>query len=84
MAEKDIEEVNKEDNKSKKEEMWFELLPIEITLDILVRLPKKSIIRLRCTCRFFRTFLTEPLLTKLHFARVRNSIRELHRVCIIQ
>ncbi|KAF9598251.1 hypothetical protein IFM89_026082 [Coptis chinensis] len=48
-------------------------LPHEIIIEILTRLPAKSLLKFRCVCKSWRTLTYDPTFTKMHFARTLGS-----------
>ncbi|XP_047331298.1 putative F-box protein At1g50870 [Impatiens glandulifera] len=44
-------------------------LPLELCCLIMLKLPVKSLLRLRCVCKLFRSMIDDPHFTKLHHSR---------------
>ena len=53
---------------------YFDNLPSHLTAHILLQLPVKSLLICRCVCIIWKTMISEPQFTKLHFERSPTSL----------
>ncbi|XP_058203836.1 F-box/kelch-repeat protein At3g23880-like [Rhododendron vialii] len=59
-------------------------LPYEINVEILLRLPIKSMLRFRCACKSWRSLISDPKIVKTHLSIVSsNSSYTHHRLLLI-
>ncbi|XP_059650158.1 F-box/kelch-repeat protein At3g23880-like [Cornus florida] len=59
----------------------FPILPYDLTVNILSRLPIKSLVQLKCVSKSWLNLFTDPYLAKMHFNRSHN--RKLVSSCTI-
>ncbi|KAJ9555470.1 hypothetical protein OSB04_010084 [Centaurea solstitialis] len=60
-----------------------ELSPEIVLFHILSKLPAKSLLRFKCVCKQWRSFLTSPLFAKTHLHRVTTIDRRHHHEKVI-
>ncbi|TKY53953.1 F-box protein CPR30 [Spatholobus suberectus] len=54
-------------------------LPIEVTTEILSRLPVKSVVRLRCTCKWWRSLIDTSHFILFHLSKSETTLILRHR-----
>jgi len=61
---------------------YFDNLPSQLTTEILLKLPIKSLLICRCVCKIWNTLISEPRFAKLQFERAPVSfvIRKLDNI----
>jgi F-box interacting protein len=53
---------------------YFANIPSHIVAQILLQLPIKSLVICKCVCKMWKTLISEPHFTKLHFERSPSSL----------
>ncbi|XP_058203837.1 F-box/kelch-repeat protein At3g23880-like [Rhododendron vialii] len=59
-------------------------LPHEIIVEILLRLPVKSLLRFRCACKSWRFLISDPKLVKTHLCSASSSTGYTHYRLLIR
>ncbi|KAK2426917.1 F-box protein [Trifolium repens] len=53
---------------------YFANIPSHLVVQILLQLPIKSLLICKCVCKMWKTLISEPHFTKLHFERSPSSL----------
>ncbi|CAL5188135.1 unnamed protein product [Lathyrus oleraceus] len=69
-------EAKQKDEKTHNHELCssFVNLPLHLTTQIFLQLPIKSLLSCKCVCKDWKTMISEPHFTKLHFEQSRNTL----------
>ncbi|XP_050914434.1 F-box/kelch-repeat protein At3g23880-like [Lathyrus oleraceus] len=69
-------EAKQKDEKTHNHELCssFVNLPLHLTTHIFLQLPIKSLLSCKCVCKDWKTMISEPHFTKLHFEQSRNTL----------
>ncbi|KAI8566692.1 hypothetical protein RHMOL_Rhmol02G0062000 [Rhododendron molle] len=59
-------------------------LPNEINVEILLRLPVKSLLRFRCACKSWRSLISDPKFVKTHLSLASSNIGYTHHRVLLR
>ncbi|KAA8524975.1 hypothetical protein F0562_011387 [Nyssa sinensis] len=57
-------------------------LPREVWIDILTRLPVKTLLQIRCVCKLWQSLISNPTFITTHLNRTRNTTNKSHTLLL--